>query len=82
MRGEPGSLIISSVLEVWATHETHDDKRQYCLNQGYSFAEFHADHVLEAHTNALVGRISSVKWTGVQLVALHLGVIVFAPFQI
>ena len=52
MRGEPGSLIISSVLEVWATHETHDDKRQYCLNQGYSFAEFHADHVLEAHKNA------------------------------
>jgi len=30
----------------------------------------------------LVGRISSVKWTGVQLVALHLGVIVFAPSQI
>jgi len=30
----------------------------------------------------LVGRISSVKWTGVQPVALRLGVIVFAPFQI
>jgi len=30
----------------------------------------------------LVGRISSVKWTGVQPAALHLGVIVFAPFQI
>jgi len=30
----------------------------------------------------LVGRISSVKWTGVQLVALRLGVIVFAQFQI
>jgi len=30
----------------------------------------------------LVGRISSVKWTVVELVALHLGVIVFAPFQI
>jgi len=39
-------------LEVWATHETHDEKRQYCLDQGYSFAEFHADHVLEAHKNA------------------------------
>jgi hypothetical protein len=52
VRGEPGSRIISSVLEVWATHETHDKKRQYCLDQGYSFAEFHADHVLEAHKNA------------------------------
>jgi len=30
----------------------------------------------------LVGRISSVKWTDVQLVALRLGVIAFAPFQI
>jgi len=30
----------------------------------------------------LVGRISSVEWTGVQPVALRLGVIVFAPFQI
>jgi len=30
----------------------------------------------------LVGRISSVKWTGVQPVALRLGVIIFAPFQI
>jgi len=48
MRGEPGSRIVSSVLEVWATHETHDEKRQYCLDQGYSFAEFHAD----AHNNA------------------------------
>jgi len=34
--------------------------------------------------NILVGieRISSVKWTGVQPDALHLGVIVFAPFKI
>jgi len=30
----------------------------------------------------LVESISSVKWTGVQPVALRLGVIVFAPFQI
>jgi len=30
----------------------------------------------------LVGRISWVKWTGVQVVALRLGIIVFAPFQI
>ena len=30
----------------------------------------------------LVGRISSVKWTGVQPVALRLRVIVFAQFQI
>ena len=30
----------------------------------------------------LVGRISSVKWIGVQLVALCLGVIIFDPFQI
>jgi len=30
----------------------------------------------------LVGRISSVKWTGVQPAALRLEVIAFAPFQI
>ena len=30
----------------------------------------------------LVGRISLVKWTGVQLAALCLGVIVFSPFKI
>ena len=30
----------------------------------------------------LVGRISSVKWTGVQQVALRLGVIVFAPIPV
>jgi len=30
----------------------------------------------------LIGRISLVKWTGVQPVALRVGVIVFAPFQI
>jgi len=30
----------------------------------------------------LVGRIASVKWTGVQPVALRLDVIVFASFQI
>jgi len=29
-----------------------------------------------------VERISSVKWTGVQPVALHFGVIIFASFQI
>jgi len=30
----------------------------------------------------LVGRIFVVKWSGVQPVALRLGILVFAPFQI
>jgi len=40
---------VSSVLEVWATHETSEQKREYCLKQGYTFAEFHAAHVVEMH---------------------------------
>ena len=52
LRGEPGSVVVSSVLEVWATHETSDAKREYCLDQGYTFGEFDADHVLEAHQSA------------------------------
>jgi hypothetical protein len=61
MRGKPGSLVISSVLEVWATHETSDKKRQYCLDQGYSFAEFHADHVLEAYSTAKKNSVCKLK---------------------
>jgi len=52
IRGELDQPVISSVLEVYATHETPEEKRQYCLGQGYTFAEFHADHVLEAHYKA------------------------------
>ena len=44
--------VVSSVLEVWASHETSDEKREYCLRKGYSFGEFDAAHVLEAHKSA------------------------------
>ena len=52
VRGNPGSAVVSSVLEVWATHKTSEEKRQYCLDRGYSFGEFDADSVLDAHINA------------------------------
>jgi hypothetical protein len=48
---------VSSVLEVWATHETSEQKRGYCLEQGYTFAEFHAAHVVEAHKKAAPGEV-------------------------
>jgi len=48
---------VSSVLEVWATHETSEQKREYCLQQGYTFAEFHAAHVVEAHKKAAPGEV-------------------------
>jgi len=43
------------VLEVWATHETSDEKRKYCLEKGYTFAEFHAPHVVEMHEKTQKG---------------------------
>jgi len=46
---------VNSVLEDWATHETSEQKREYCLEQGYTFAEFHALHVVEAHKKAAPG---------------------------
>jgi len=39
VRGNPGSVSVSSVLEVWATHKTSKEKRQYCLDQGYMFGD-------------------------------------------
>jgi len=44
--------LVRSVLEVWATHETSEEKRRYCLDQGYMFGEFDADAVVEAHQTA------------------------------
>jgi len=44
--------IVSSVLEVWASHETSNEKREYCFRKGYSFGEFDAAHVVETHKNA------------------------------
>jgi len=49
MRGDAHNSVVHSVLEVWATHETSDEKRKYCLEKGYTFAEFHAPHVVEMH---------------------------------
>ena len=57
MLGEAIDSPIRSVLEVWATHETSDIKREYCLQKGYTFAEFHAQHVLEAHNSAPDGSV-------------------------
>jgi hypothetical protein len=51
MRGDT----VSSVMEVWATHETGELKREYCIDMGFTFSEFDARHVLDAHDNALEG---------------------------
>jgi len=61
MLGEAMNSPIRSVLEVWATHETSDIKREYCLQKGYTFAEFHAQHVLEAHNSAPEGIIYKLE---------------------
>ena len=55
MRGDADNMVIHSVLEVWATHETSKQKREYCLEMGYTFAEFHAPHVVEEYEKALPG---------------------------
>ena len=52
MRGDT----VSSVMEVWATHETCELKREYCLEMGFTFSEFDARHVVDAHDNALEGQ--------------------------
>jgi len=57
MRGEPDKMVVTTVLEVWATHETSEDKRQYCWDMGYMFGEFHADHVVEAYGQAAANTI-------------------------
>ena len=51
MRGDT----VSSVMEVWATHETCELKRKYCLEMGFTFSEFDAQHVIDTHNNALEG---------------------------
>jgi len=51
MRGDT----ISSVMEVWTTHETCELKRKYCLEMGFTFSEFNAQHVLDTHNTALEG---------------------------
>jgi len=43
---------VRSVLEVWANHETSEAKRAYCLEQGYTFGEFDAAHVVQQHEQA------------------------------
>jgi len=40
---------VRSVLEIWAKHETSEAKRAYCLEQGYTFGEFDAAHVVQQH---------------------------------
>jgi len=55
MRGDAHNSVVHSVLEVWATHETSDEKRKYCLEKGYTFAEFHAPHVVEMHEKTQKG---------------------------
>jgi len=55
--GEPGSVVVRSVLEVWATHETSAEKREYCRERGYMFGEFDAAAVVDAHKNAPAGAV-------------------------
>jgi len=50
--GEPGSVVVRTVLEVRATHETSAEKREYCQEHGYMFGEFDAGAVVDAHKNA------------------------------
>jgi len=61
MRGDETNRVVHSVLEVWATHETSDDKREYCLRMGYTFAEFHASHVVEMHEKTQPGGIYKLE---------------------
>jgi len=51
MRGDT----VSSVMEVWATHETSEEKREHCLEMGYTFSEFNAQHVLDSHNTTNQG---------------------------
>ena len=43
---------VRSVLEVWESHETSAEKRAHCLQQGYTFGEFDARHVMQQHVQA------------------------------
>jgi len=55
--GEPGNVVVRSVLEVWATHETSVEKQEYCRESGYMFGEFDAAAVVDAHKNAPAGAV-------------------------
>jgi len=61
VRGKPGSVVVSSVLEVWDTHKTSKEKKQYCLDQGNNFGEFDAAAVLDAHQSALENKTYELK---------------------
>jgi len=61
MRGDAHKGVVHSVLEVWATHETSDEKRKYCLEMGYTFAEFNAPHVVEMHEKTQKGGIYKLE---------------------
>ena len=63
MRGDT----VSSVMEVWATHETCESKREYCLEMGFTFSEFNAQHVLDAHDTALEGECYGLENLKVRL---------------
>jgi len=55
LRGNSADSVVSSVMEVWATHETCEIKREYCLQKGYTFSEFNAQHVLDMHEASVEG---------------------------
>ena len=55
LRGDSANSVVSSVMEVWATHETCEIKREYCLQKGYTFSEFNAQHVLDMHEASMEG---------------------------
>jgi len=55
LRGDGAKSAVSCVMEIWATHETGDTKREYCLQMGYTFCEFDAQSVVDAHEASVEG---------------------------
>ena len=55
LRGDGAKSAVSCVMEIWATHETCEIKRAYCLQMGYTFCEFDAQSVVDAHEASVEG---------------------------
>jgi len=55
LRGDGAKSAVSCVMEIWATHETCETKREYCLQMGYTFCEFDAQSVVDAHEASVEG---------------------------
>jgi len=67
LRGDAASSAVSCVMEIWATHETCEAKREYCLQMGYTFCEFDAQSVVDAHGASVEGVCYKLKNLKVRL---------------